>query len=313
VIKRPTQMTARAWWHALRDAGKGFQSNNLTHHAAALTYFSVLSIFPGLIVLISLLGVFGSEGSIDSLLRIAEELGGQSAVDTLRPPIENIVNNSEAGLALIIGVAAALWTASGYIGGFIYVANEVWNVDEERSFFKRRPLQLLITLVMTVAVALVLISLVLTGPLVAAIGAELGVGDTAVTIFSIAKWPLILGAVTLIITFLYRTAPNADHEGISWILPGAVVATLLWLLGSIAFSFYVANFGSYSSTYGSLAGAIVLLLWMYLTNVAVLFGAQFAAELERTANAAREATPPGQPVLLDPAERDEAPHYSPHP
>jgi membrane protein len=288
MIERPTQMTARAWWHALRDAGKAFQSKNLTHHAAALTYFSVLSIFPGLIVLISLLGVLGSPDSIDGLLRIIDQLGSQSAVDTLRPPIENIVNNSGgAGIALIIGVAAALWSASGYIGGFILVANEIWDVDEDRSFLKRRPLQLLITVVMTVSVALILVALVLTGPLVTAIGDEIGVGDTALTIFSIAKWPLIFAAVVLIIGFLYRTAPDASHAGFRWSLPGAVAATVLWLLGSIAFSLYVANFGAYSSTYGSLAGGIVLLLWLYLTNVAVVFGAQFAAELERTATAER--------------------------
>lgn len=311
MIERPTQMTARAWWHALRDAGKAFQSKNLTYHASALTYFSVFSIFPALIVLISLLGVLGSQGSIDGLLRIIDQLGGQSAVDTLKPPIENIVSNSKAGLGLIIGVGVALWSASGYIGGFINAANEIWDVDEERSFFRRRPLQLLITLVMTVAVAVILLALVLTGPLVTAIGDEVGVGNTALTIFSIVKWPLILVGVILIIGFLYRTAPDAHHEGFLWILPGAIVATCLWLLGSIVFSFYVANFGSYSGTYGSLAGAIVFLLWLYVTNIAVLFGAQFAAELERTANAAREPTPPGEPVLLDPAERADAPSYSP--
>lgn len=305
-------MTGRAWWHAFRDAAKAFSAKHLTHHAAALTYFSVLSIFPGLIVLVSLLGVLGSPDSIDGLLRIIRDLGSESAVETLEPPIENIVNNSGgAGIALLVGVAAALWSASGYIGGFIIVANEIWDVDEDRSFFKRRPLQLVITIVMTIAVALILLALVLTGPLVTAIGDEIGVGDTALTIFSIVKWPLIFAAVALIIGFLYRTAPDANHEGFRWILPGAVVATVLWLVGSAAFSFYVANFGSYSGTYGSLAGGIVLLLWLYLTNVAVVFGAQFAAELERTASAARVATAPGEPVLIDPDERSAAPHYSP--
>jgi membrane protein len=314
MIKRPTQMTIRAWWHALRDAGKAFQSKHLTHHAAALTYFSVLSIFPGLIVLVSLLGVLGSPESIDGLLRIVEQLGSKSAVETLQPPIENIVNNSGgAGIALVIGVAAALWSASGYIGGFIIATNEIWDVDEERSFFKRRPLQLLITLVMTISVALILLMLVLTGPLLTAIGDEIGIGDSAVTIFSIVKWPLIFGAVVLIIGFLYRVAPDVRHAGFRWLLPGAIVATALWLLGSIAFSFYVAHFGSYSSTYGSLAGGIVIMLWLYLTNVAVLFGAQFAAELERTANAASQPVPPGEAVPIDPDERAQDPHYSPAP
>jgi membrane protein len=312
MIRRPTQMTARAWWHALRDAAKSFQAKSLTDAAAALTYYSVLSIFPGLIVLVSLLGVVGSEGSIDGLLRIAEDLGSSSAVDTLRTPIENIVHQSGgAGLALLLGVAAALWSASGYIGAFMRASNRIYDVEEERPFYKLRPLQLLMTLVMTTVVALVLIGLVLTGPLATAIGEEIGLGDAALTAWSIAKWPLLFVVVVMIIGLLYRFSPNARHEGLRWILPGSVVATVLWLVASAGFSLYVANFGSYSSTYGSLAGGIVLLLWLWLTNVAVVFGAQFAAELERTANAAREPAPPGEPVPIDPAERAEDPHYSP--
>ena len=311
-VRKPTDLTVRAWWHALRDAAKSFQEKSLSDAAAALTYYSVLSIFPGLIVLVSLLGVVGSQESVDGLLRIAEDLGSASAVDTLRDPIENIVNNSGgAGAALIIGIAAALWSASGYIGAFIRAANLIYEVEDDRSFWKLRPLQLVITLVMTVAVAVILVLLVVTGPLATAIGEELGVGDTALTIWSIAKWPLLFVAVVTVIGLLYRVSPNICHEGMRWILPGSFVATILWLAGSAGFSLYVSNFGSYSSTYGSLAGGIVLLLWLWLTNGAVVFGAQFAAELERTANAAREPAPPGEPVPLDPEERAEAPHYSP--
>jgi membrane protein len=310
-VSNPSDLTVRAWWHALRDAGKSFQAKSLADAAAALTYYSVLSIFPALIVLVSLLGVVGSKDSIDGLLRIIEQLGSDSAVDTLRPPIENIVNNSGgAGIALILGVAAALWTASGYIGAFMRAANLIYDVDEGRPFLKQRPLQLLITLVMTIAVAVILIALVLTGPLASAIGDEIGVGDAAQTAFAIAKWPLLVGAVVGVISLLYRFSPDAAHEGLRWIMPGAIVATVLWLVGSIAFSFYVANFGSYSGTYGSLAGGIVLLLWLWLTNVAVVFGAQFACELERTANAARQPTPPDEPVSIDPADREDEPHYS---
>ena len=311
-VRKPTDLTVRAWWHALRDAAKSFQKKSLSDAAAALTFYSVLSIFPGLIVLVSLLGVVGSQESVDGLLRIAEDLGSASAVDTLRDPIENIVNNSGgAGAALIIGIAAALWSASGYIGAFVRAANLIYEVEDDRSFWKLRPLQLVITLVMTVAVAVILVLLVVSGPLATAIGEELGVGDTALTIWSIAKWPLLFVAVVTVIGLLYRVSPNIRHEGMRWILPGSFVATILWLAGSAGFSLYVSNFGSYSSTYGSLAGGIVLLLWLWLTNVAVVFGAQFAAELERTANAAREPAPPGEPVPLDPAERAEGPHYSP--
>ena len=314
MITKPTELTRRAWWHALRDAAKAFQAKSLTDNAAALTYYSVLSIFPGLIVLVSLLGVLGTQGSVDTLLNIADDLGSSSAVDTLRGPIQNIVNQSGgAGVALIIGIAAALWSASGYIGAFMRASNEIYEVKEERPFYKQRPLQLLITLVMTLAVAIVLTLLVVTGPLAQAIGDEIGVGVAAQTVFAIAKWPLLFLTVVGIVALLYRFSPDARHEGMRWILPGAVVATVLWLLGSIVFSLYVANFGSYAGTYGSLAGGIVLLLWLWLTNVAVVFGAQFAAELERTANAVREQTPPGGAVALDPAERAQDPHYSPEP
>src|SRR4051794_7340813 len=226
MIRRPTQMTVRAWWHALRDAGKQFQARSLTDAAAALTYYSVLSIFPGLIVLVSLLGVVGSEGSIDGLLRIAEDLGSSSAVDTLRSPVENVVHQSGgAGVALVVGVLAALWSASGYIGAFIRAANRIYDVEEDRPFYKLRPLQLLMTLVMTVAVAAILILLVVTGPLATAIGNEIGLGDEALTIWSIIKWPLLFAAVVVVIALLYRFSPDARHVGLRWILPGSIVAT----------------------------------------------------------------------------------------
>jgi membrane protein len=288
-VTGPTDLTLRAWWHAFRDAGKAFRAKDLSDNAAALTYYSVLSIFPGLIVLISLLGVLGSQGAIDGLLRIADQLGSSSAVDTLRPPIEHIVGSNAAGPALVIGIAAALWSASGYVGAFMRAANVVYEVDEQRPFWKLRPIQLLITTVMTIVVAVVLIALVVTGPLATAIGDEVGVGSTAQTAWAIAKWPLLFAVVVLVIGLLYRFSPNARHAGLRWILPGSLVATVLWVLASAGFSLYVANFGSYSGTYGSLAGAIVLLLWLWLTNVAVIFGAQFAAELERTARAAGTA------------------------
>ncbi len=166
---------------------------------------------------------------------------------------------------------------------------------------------------MTVAVAVILTALVISGPLATAIGEEIGFGETALTIWSIVKWPLLFFAVVCVIGLLYRYSPNVRHEGARWIVPGSLVATVLWLIASAGFSFYVSHFGSYSNTYGSLAGGIVLLVWLWLTNMAVVFGAQFAAELEATANAAREQVPPGGVVALDPAERDDDPHYSPSP
>lgn len=293
-VEGPTDLTVRAWWHAFRDAVKRFRDRDLTDNAAALTYYSVLSIFPGLIVLVSLLGVLGDEGTVDSVLAIFDDLGSQSAVDAVDQPIDDIVESSNtAGVALVLGIAVGLWTASGYVGAFMRTSNEIYGVEEDRPLWKLRPLQLLITLVMTLILAAVLLTIVLTGPLAKAIGTELGVGDAAMTAFGIAKWPVLFLVTVGVIGLLYRLSPNARHEGLRWILPGSLLATVLWLLASATFSLYVANFGSYADTYGSLAGVIVFLVWLWLSNVAIVFGAQFGAELERTGLAAEHATPPG--------------------
>jgi membrane protein len=298
-------MTVRAWWHALRDAGKAYVSNQVGDRAAALTYYSILAVFPGLIVLISLLGVLGDQGTVDGLLRIIGDLGPPSAVDTLRGPLNAIVDHSgQATVALALGAALALWSASGYIGGFIRASNTIWAVADERPFWKLRPLQVAITIGLVVVVAGLLFGLVVSGPLADAIGAELGIGNTVLDLWSIVKWPLLFVVTVVAIALLYRISPDARHQGFRWLLPGSALATVLWLFGSAGFSLYVSHFGSYSNTYGSLAGVIVFLIWLWLSNSAILFGAQFAAELERTAEAATADYPAGEPVPIDPGERD---------
>jgi membrane protein len=302
-ISTPSDLTVRAWWQALRDAVKQFRANELTDGAAALTYYAVLSIFPGMIVLVSLLGVLGDSDTVDGVLSIVDELGSQSAVDAVQEPITDVVEHSSAaGLALVLGIAGALLSASGYVGAFTRASNRIYGVSEERPFWKLRPLQLLITTAMVLILALVLLALVCSGPLAEAIGNELGVGDTAQTIFSIGRWPALLVMVIGLIGLLYRFSPDARHEGFRWILPGAALATILWLIASAGFSFYVSNFGSYANTYGSIAGVIVFLVWLWISNLAILLGAQFAAELERTARAAEQATPPNEfAPFVDPA------------
>ena len=316
-IDRPADMTLRAWWHALRDAAKAFPANDLPDRAAALTYYSTLSIFPGLIVLVGLLGVLGNDDTVEGLLRIVDALGPASAVDTVRGPLESIVASSgAAGVALVLGSAIALYSASGYIGALIRATNRIWEVDEERPFWKLRPLQLLITAVVVLALVVVLAIVFLGGPLASAVGGEIGLGDTALLAWSIVRWPLLFALVALVIGMLYRVSPDARHQGLSWILPGSVLATVLWLAASAGFNLYVSNFGAYSNTYGSLAGVVVFLIWLWLTNLAILFGAQFAAELERTAAAARAGSRDGFAPLrpeneeagqIRPAARDSRP------
>jgi membrane protein len=304
-LRRPRDLTARAWWHSLRDAVAAFRTNDLTDEAAALTYYSVLSIFPGLIVLVSLLGLLGDNGTVDGFLRIIDELGPQSAVDAFEEPVNDVVESSAtAGAALLLGLAGGLFSASGYVGAFIRASNDIYGVTEDRPFWKLRPLQIAITLTITLILAIVLIALVLTGPLADAIGSELGVGDTALTAFDYAKWPVLLLMVIGVIGLLYRFSPDTRHVGIRWILPGSALATAVWLLASIGFSFYVANFGSYGDTYGSLAGIVVFLIWLWISNIAVILGAQFAYELERTAAAASSADLTDEATVLPESPAD---------
>jgi membrane protein len=276
-------LAKRTWLGTVKRTVREFRDDNLTDWAAALTYYAVLSLFPAFIALISILGLVVDPQTITRVITdVVSQLGPASAVDTFKEPIEQISNNrSTAFWGLIIGVAAALWTASGYVGAFMRASNAIYEREEGRPIYILRPLQILVTLVLVLMAALVVLSLVATGPVAQAVGDAVGLGDTAVTVWNIAKWPVLLVVVMLMLAILYWSSPNAKPAGFRWISPGAVLAVLVWIAGSAAFAFYVANFGSYNKTYGALAGVIVFLVWMWLTNVAVLLGAELNAETER--------------------------------
>ena len=265
-----------------------FSEDELTDRAAALTYYGVLSIFPALIAMVAIVGLVMQPQTVtDALTDVVSSIGPASAVETFKGPIEQITRSSgTAGIMLIVGIAGALWTASGYVGAFMRAANVIYEVEEGRSIFKLRPLQMLVTLVLIIMLALVLVALVLTGPLAEAVGSAIGLGSTAVTVWDIAKWPVLLGVVMAMVGLLYYASPNAKLRGFKSIMPGAVLAVAIWLLGSLVFAFYVANFGSYNKTYGALGGVVIFLVWLWLTNVAVLLGAELNAERERSAQLA---------------------------
>ena len=271
-------------WATLKRTIGELRDDNLTDWAAALTYYSVLAIFPGLIVFVAIVSLVGQHPqTTNALLDIVRDIGPASAVDTFRGPIESVVkSNSGAGALLGVGLLFAIWSASGYIGAFMRAMNVIYEVEEGRPFWKRRPLQIVITIAMVLLLALVAVSIVVTGPLAKAIGDEVGLGDTAVTIWNIAKWPVIVVVVMGMFTVLYYFAPNVRQPRLRWVTPGGVLAVVLWLLASAGFALYVANFGSYDKTYGSLGGVIVFLIWLWLSNLALLFGAEFDAELERS-------------------------------
>ena len=261
-----------------------FSEDQLTDRAAALTYYAVLSIFPALIALVSIVGLVGDPATVTkSLTDIVSSVGPASAVDTFKGPIEGLTKSSgTAGLLLIVGIATAIWTASGYVGAYMRASNVIYEVEEGRSFIKLRPLQMIVTLVLVLLLAIVLVAVVLTGPLASAVGSAVGIGSSAVTAWNIAKWPVLLAMVVVMIALLYYASPNAKLRGVKSILPGAILAVIVWLVASAAFAFYVANFGSYNKTYGALGGVIVFLVWLWITNLAILFGTELNAEQERS-------------------------------
>ena len=279
----PTDLTKRSWLYVARKTGREFTKDQCTDLAAALTYYAVLSLFPAVIALLSLVGVFGQgPKTVEALLDVLRDLGGGTAADTLQPTLEKLSEaSSAAGLALVVGLATALWSASAYVGAFGRAMNRMYGVGEGRPFWKLRPLQLAVTLLAVILVALVAMSLVLTGPPAQAVGEAIGLGDTAVLVWDIAKWPVILAVVVGIVAMLYYATPNVKQPRFRWISVGAAVAIVVWVVASVAFGFYASNFGSYNKTYGTLAGIIVFLLWLWITNLALLFGAELDSELER--------------------------------
>jgi membrane protein len=267
----------------LRRTATEFSEDNLTDWAAALTYYGLLALFPALIALVSIVGLVADpQETSRTITDIVTQIGPSSGAETFSGPIQSITSNqSAAGILLVLGLVIALWSASGYVGAFMRASNIIYETPEGRPIWKLRPLQMLITLVMVLLVALLALSLVLTGPIVDAVAGPLGISDTATTIWDIAKWPVMLAIVIMIIAVLYYSTPNVKLRGFKWVAPGTAIAVVVWLLASAAFAFYVANFGSYDKTYGTLGGVVVMLMWLWITNLALLFGHELNAERER--------------------------------
>jgi membrane protein len=305
-VKENSPPSSRTWATLKRTASE-FREDNLTDWAAALTYYGLLSLFPALIAMVSLLGLFGDPGTTTaSLTEIITSIGPESAAQTFEGPIDSVVSNqSAAGFAFIFGLLVALWSASGYIGAFIRASNVIYETAEGRPFWKLRPLQLAVTLAMVVAMALLALGLVLTGPIVAAIADPVGLSGTAVDVWSVAKWPVMVAIFVFMVDLLYYASPNAKLRGFRWVTPGCLVAMVVWAVASAAFAFYIANFGSYDKTYGTLGGLVALLVWLWISNLAILFGHQLNAERERSAEI-EEGTPRAeQEIQLEPRQASE--------
>ncbi|HEY0391519.1 MAG TPA: YihY/virulence factor BrkB family protein [Solirubrobacterales bacterium] len=268
----------------LKRTATEFMEDNLTDWAAALTYYGLLALFPALIAMVSLIGLVGDPQSTTSTLtEIITSIGPGSAAETFSGPIKSIASNqSAAGFAFVAGFAVALWSASGYVGAFMRASNIIYETPEGRPFWKLRPLQLLVTLGMIVLMTLLALGLVFTGPLVDAVAGPIGLSDTAVSVWNIAKWPVMVLIFIVMVNVLYYASPNVKLRGFKWVTAGSLVAIVVWAIASAAFALYVANFGSYDKTYGTLGGLVAVLIWFWISNLAILFGHQLNAERERS-------------------------------
>jgi len=297
-----TDLPKQSWKGVLKRSFREFSDDKVTDWAAALTYYGVLSIFPMLLALISLLGLFGQSATQPLLDNISTVAPGP-AKDIVTQAIQNLQKSQgAAGVLFFFGLAAALWSASGYVGAFMRAANDIWDVEEGRPVWKTIPLRLGVTSLLLVLLTISGLAVVLTGPLAKSIGDIVGLGSTAVMVWDIAKWPVLIFVVSFMIAVLYYAAPNVKHPKFQWVSPGSLLAVLLWIVASALFAFYVANFSSYNKTYGALGGVIVFLTWLWITNNVILLGAEVNAEIERDRQIQGGLRPQDKEPFLEPRD-----------
>ncbi|MDP9135305.1 MAG: YihY/virulence factor BrkB family protein [Actinomycetota bacterium] len=278
---KPSDLEGGSKKGVLKRTFTEFKEDNLTDWAAALTYYGVLAIFPALLALVSVLGLVG-ESTTQTLIDNVEKAAPGPAREIAVSAIENLQKNSgAAGILFVVGLAGALWSASGYVAAFMRASNSIYDVEEGRPIYKTLPVRLGTTVVLVILLAVTAIGVAVTGPLAEEVGDLVGLGSTAVLAWDIAKWPVLFLVVSFMFAFLYWAAPNAKQPGFRWVSPGGLLGVAIWIVASAAFALYVASFASYNKTYGSLGGVIAFLVWLWISNIAILIGAEFNAELER--------------------------------
>jgi len=293
---KPTQLRAKGLLAAVKRTVKQFSSDNLSDWAAALTYYGVLSIFPGALVLVSIVGLLGTNGQT-TVTKTVHEIAGNKQIEDLIATVLQQVQGPGAGFAAIIGVVLAFWSASGYVAAFMRASNAVYDVPEGRPIWKTLPIRVGVTGVVGLMLIVSAGIVVFTGSLAEVVGEKLHFGGVAVTVWGVAKWPVLIVLVSLMFAILYWASPNARTGGFRWVSPGGIFAVLLWLVASGAFAIYLANFANYSKTYGTLGGVIAFLVWLWISNIAILLGAELDAELERGRAIAAGHDPDDEPFL----------------
>jgi membrane protein len=276
-----TDMPKAGWLAILKRSIREFKHDDITDRAAALTYYGLLALFPAVLVLVSILGLLGKSTTQQVLNNVAQIAPG--GVHTfLKGVITQVQGRAgAAGIAGIIGLVIAMWSASGYVAAFMRASNAIYDVDEGRPVWKTGPVRLLTTLALVILLVIAAAIVVLTGPIANQVGTAFGIGHTAVLIWDVAKWPVLLVIVSVMISILYKVSPNVRQPSFRWVSAGGVIAVVTWLIASGLFAVYVSFSGSYNKTYGSLATVIVFLVWLWITNIAILLGAEFNAETQR--------------------------------
>jgi len=278
----PWRLRAATWRYIARKVVREFSEDNCTDSAASLTYYAVLSLFPGLIALVSIIGFFGdAEAATGAIMRVIERLAPESVTETLDGVVGAIASSPSAGFGFVLGLLGAIWFASRYVGAFGRVLNTVYDIDEGRPFWILKPLNLLVTVVMLACVLGMLILLLISGPVADAIGDAFGLGDTVRSVWNVGKWPVLALLVAATVSVLYYGTPNVRQPRLRWIAVGALLAIGLLAAATVGFTLYVRHFADYDRFYGPLAGIVVFLLWLWIANLALLLGAEVDAEMER--------------------------------
>jgi membrane protein len=277
----PAKLRGSSWVGVLPRTVREFSRDNLTDWAAALTYYGILAVFPAILALVSILGLVGQSATQPLISNLGKVAPGP-AQQIFTSAIKNLQHSrGAAGVLVFVGLGGALWSASGYVAAFMRASNAIYDIEEGRPIWKTVPVRVITTLVLLLLLVIVAVGVTFTGGLAKQAGSVLGVGGSAITVWNIAKWPVILLVVMTMFAILYWAAPNVKHPRFHWVSPGGIAGVVLWLVASAAFAFYVANFASYNKTYGALGGVIVFLVWLWISNIAVLLGAEFNAEVER--------------------------------
>ena len=280
--KNIPEVRKQSWGYGFKRTLREFNKDQCRDLAAGLTYYAVLSLFPALLAMVSLLGIFGqADKTTSALLDMVGRIAPGGTTDIFKGPITQLTHSPSAGFALVLGIVVALWSASGYVSAFSRAMNRIYEIDEGRPFWKLKPAMLLVTLIAVVLVAAMALMLVISGPIAQAVGNVIGLGSTALLVWNIAKWPVIVILVIVVIAILYYATPNVRQPKFRWISMGSLISLVVFVLVSLVFGLYVANFSHYNKTYGAIGGVIVLLLWLWILNMSLLFGAEFDSEVER--------------------------------